>query len=69
MAYESSSKKRKNTKCEHNRGILMHRYDVKVAKELEYPPIVIEKLQKEKDPIARSRILVDARHGLYDELE
>lgn len=69
MAYESSSKKRKNTKCEHNRDILMHRYDVKVAKELEYPPIVIEKIQKEKDPIARSRILVDARHGLYDELE
>ena len=66
MAYESSSKKRKNTKCEHNRDISMHKYDVKVAKELEYPPIVIEKLQKEKDPIARSRILVDARHGLYD---
>ena len=69
MAYESSSKKSKNTKCEYNRDILMHRYDVEVAKELEYPPIVIAKLQKEKDPIARSRILVDARHGLYDELE
>lgn len=66
MAYESSIEKRKNTKCEHKVGILMHRHDVKVAKELEYPPIVIEKLQKEKDPIARSRILVDARHGLYD---
>lgn len=66
MEYESSSKKRKNTKCEHHRDILMHQYDVKVAKELEYPPIVIEKIQKEKDPIARSRILVDARHGLYD---
>ena len=66
MAYKSSSEKRKNTKYEHKRDILMHRYDVEVAKELEYPPIVIEKLQKEKDPIARSRILVDARHGLYD---
>ena len=66
MAYESSSKKRKNTKCEHKRDTLRHQYDVKVAKELEYPPIVIEKIQKEKDPIARSRILVDARHGLYD---
>lgn len=66
MAYESANEKRKNTKYEHKHNTLMHRYDVKVAKELEYPPIVIEKLQKEKDPIARSRILVDARHGLYD---
>lgn len=66
MAYESANEKRKNTKCEHKRDIRMHRYDVKVAKELKYPPIVIEKMKKEKDPIARSRILVDARHGLYD---
>lgn len=67
MAYESAPERRKNTKHDHNRGTFMHRYDVKIAKELEYPTIVIEKIRKEKDPIARTRILVDARHGLYDE--
>lgn len=67
MAYESVPERRKTAKHEYDCGILAHHYDVKVAKELGYPPIVIEKIQKEKDPIARVRILIDARHGLYDE--
>lgn len=43
-----------------------HREDVRIAKQLCYPRIVIEKLKEEKDPNKRSRILTDARLGKYD---
>lgn len=40
--------------------------DIKIAKELHYPKTVILKLMREPDLFKRTRILRDARHGLYD---
>ena len=42
------------------------RDDIKIAKDLCYPEIVIEKLKNEKDARKRSRIMTDARLGKYD---
>ena len=39
--------------------------DVKIAKELRYPKSVQDKLAEEPDAEKRSRILTDARHGIY----
>lgn len=39
--------------------------DIKTAKQLGYPTKVIELLKKEYNPIARQRILYDARNGVY----
>lgn len=39
--------------------------DVKIAKELRYPKSVQDKLAEEPDAEKRSRILTDARHGVY----
>lgn len=40
--------------------------DIKIAKELCYPKLVIEKISAEIDPEKRTRILYDARNGHYD---
>ena len=42
------------------------RNDIRVAKELHYKDIVINKLKNEPDPSKRYRILCNANHGLYD---
>lgn len=42
------------------------RHDIKVAKELYYPPIVIDLLKKEKNYSKRCEILRRARLGFYD---
>lgn len=39
--------------------------DVKIARELRYPKSVQDKVAKEPDAEKRSRILADARHGVY----
>ena len=38
--------------------------DVKTARQLCYPRSVIERLQKEPDPVKRQRILTSARNGI-----
>lgn len=40
--------------------------DIAAAEQLGYPDEVIEKLKNTDSPVERSRILRDARHGLYD---
>ena len=40
--------------------------DIKAAKQLLYPKIVVDLLRKESDPAARQRILHDARMGKYN---
>ena len=40
---------------------------IKIAKDLCYPKIVIEKLMAEPNPIRRDAILHDARNGVYEE--
>lgn len=39
--------------------------DVKIARELRYPKSVQDKLAEEPDAEKRSRILTNARHGIY----
>ena len=39
--------------------------DIMIATQLGYPEIVIQKLQAEDDPNKRTRILRNARQGLY----
>lgn len=41
--------------------------DIRAAKELYYPPIVIQLLEKEPDHMKRCGILRRARLGFYDE--
>lgn len=41
-------------------------YDIKLARELCYPQIVISLLQQESNSEARQRILHDARKGVYN---
>ena len=41
-------------------------YDAKVAKELGYPTKVVAMLLNEENDERRQRILIDARHGLYN---
>lgn len=41
------------------------RDDIRAAKELCYPPKVIQMLTEEPDPIKRNRILNGARNGKY----
>ena len=43
-----------------------HKDDINIARELLYPRSVIRKLEDEKNPWARQRILKDARNGIYD---
>lgn len=42
------------------------REDIKIAKQLMYPAIVIELLERESNADARQRILADARKGKYN---
>jgi len=39
--------------------------DVKIARELRYPKSVQDKLAEEPDALKRSKILTNARHGVY----
>ena len=43
-----------------------HKEDIRIAQQLCYPQVVIDKIKEEKDPIKRSRIFCDARNGKYD---
>lgn len=48
---------------------MLWREDIRAAKELCYPKIVVELLEREENPRRRANILADARHGVYDRLE
>ena len=47
-------------------GKKKHKDDIRAAKELCYPQIVIDMLKEEKDSNKRLNILTDARKGVYD---
>lgn len=40
--------------------------DVRIAKQLCYPKVVIKLLKEEPDPIKRTKILWEARNGTFD---
>ena len=40
--------------------------DIRIARQLCYPEIVIKKLKEEDDPDKRNNILHDARNGIYN---
>lgn len=61
--YSIDSKTYKESKAD---GKNLMKADVRAARELQYPSIVIKLLENEPDQYRRQRILSDARNGKYD---